>query len=425
VPERVSPERSAHPVLFLILFLPLGISGGYVTVTLVYLLGQAHVGVNDLAMLAGLVLIPQWGKALLGPMVDATLTNKIWFFASAAVTGLLMAATAVVPPVAGNMVLIDILVFTFSATSAVNALAADSILAHATSPEEKGRAGGWSQAGNLGGNGLGGGAALWLAQHVAIGWLGGAAVGAACVLSSAALYFVTEPPIDHRSESFWHSLVNVGRDVWEVAKSRRGLFVFFAMWLPISAGAMSNLWSAVAPDWHASADAVALVNGILNGVVSMIGCIIGGWLCDRMSRMFAYNLFSIVLVASAAAMAFAPRTQAMYVDFVLIYSFINGFGYAAWGAVVLEAIGKGAAATKYNILASIANVPIWYLTRIDGWAHDWKAPAWIPWHGSTLMLMAETIVPILGTLVLVAFWVLTKPLYKAREAAAMKAETVA
>jgi MFS family permease len=283
-------------------------------------------------------------------------------------------------------------------------------MAHATSPEEKGRAGGWSQAGNLGGSGLGGGAALWLAQHVALGWVAGAVLGAACVLTCAGLLFVREPVMEHRAERFLDSILNVGKDVWSMVSSRRGLVVFAAMWLPIAAGAMSNLWSAVAGDWHASANAVALVNGALNGVVSMIGCIIGGWISDKISRMVAFNLFSIVLALSAAAMAFAPRTQAMYVDFVLLYSFINGFGFAAWGAVVLEAIGKGAAATKYNILASIANFPIIYLTKIDGWAQT----RW----GSTGMLLTEAIVPVIGTLVLILFALATRPFFRRSAAAA-------
>ena len=410
MPERVSPERSAHPVLFLILFLPLGISTGYVVVTLAYLLAQAHIGVSDLATLAGVSLLPQVGKFLVGPLVDTTLTNKVWFLISATATGLLMTVTAMVPAVPENMVLIDALVFAFSTTSAFNALAADSLMAHATAPEEKGRAGGWSQAGNLGGSGLGGGAGLWLAQNVALSWVAGAVIGAVCVLSCVALSFVKEPPTDQRGESILDSLKNVGRDVWSVARSRQGLVVLVAMFLPISAGAMSNLWSAVASDWHASSNAVALVNGVLNGVVSMIGCVVGGWICDKMNRMVAFNLFSIVLALSAVAMAFAPRTQAMYVDFVLIYSFINGFGFAAWCAVVLEAIGKGAAATKYNILAGIANVPIGYLTKIDGWAHA----AW----GSTGMLFAEAAVPVLGTLLLVAFAGLTRRFYKAPPVAA-------
>jgi MFS transporter, PAT family, beta-lactamase induction signal transducer AmpG len=419
LPERVQPERSAHPVLFLILFLPMGISNGYVVVTLAYLLAQAHIGVGELATLAAVSLLPQTFKFIGGPLVDTTLNNKVWFALSATTTGVLMTATAIISPRIGNMRLIEALVFAFSAASAFNALAADSIMAHATSPEEKGRAGGWSQAGNLGGSGLGGGGALWLAQHVAHGWVAGAAVGAACILACAALPLVKEPAADHRSDNILRSLVNVGLDVWSVARSRKGLVVLVAMFLPISAGAMSNLWSAVAVDWQASSDAVALVNGVLNGVVSMVGCIIGGWICDKMNRMVAFNLFSIVLAASAVAMAFAPRTQAMYVDFVLIYSFINGFGFAAWGAVVLEAIGKGAAATKYNILASIANWPIIYLTKIDGWAHSWQAPSWIPWRGSTLMLLAEAFVPVAGTGVLILFALATKRWFKAEQSEAV------
>src|SRR5207247_4348291 len=37
-----------------------------------------------------------------------------------------------------------------------------------------------------------------------------------------------------------------------------------------------------------------------------------------------------------------------------------------WSA--LEAIGLGAAATKYNLFASLSNIPIGYMTAVDGWA---------------------------------------------------------
>jgi PAT family beta-lactamase induction signal transducer AmpG len=67
-------------------------------------------------------------------------------------------------------------------------------------------------------------------------------------------------------------------------------------------------------------------------------------------------------------MAMAPRTQEMFVIFTCIYAFVLGFCYAAFGAVVLETIGGGAAATKYNLLAGISNAPIAYQTMIDGWA---------------------------------------------------------
>jgi hypothetical protein len=67
-------------------------------------------------------------------------------------------------------------------------------------------------------------------------------------------------------------------------------------------------------------------------------------------------------------MALSPRTQATFVIFTCLYAFILGLSYAAFGAVSLEAIGTGAAATKYNLVACISNIPIAYQTLIDGWA---------------------------------------------------------
>ncbi len=443
MPERVSPERSTHPVLFLIMFLPMGISNGYVVVTLAYLLSAAGIGTVAIAALGAWSLAPQTWKFLGGPLVDTTLTNKAWFALSASATGLLMAATAIIAPTSANLGLITVLAFLFSTASGFNALAADSIMAHATRPEEKGQAGGWSQAGNLGGSSIGGGAALWLSQnltpdgnaragqwltqHTGIGWftdvgvwlgqhtsaavVAGCFVGVLCLLSCFVLFYVHEPEEDeHRHASFGQSMINVGKDAWSLVCSRKGLLAFVAMSLPISVGAMTQLWSAVAGDWHASADWVALINGMLGGVITMGGCILGGWLCDRMNRMVAFNVFSLITCVCALVMAFAPRTQDMYILFVGIYMLLTGFCYAAFGAVVLEAIGKGAAATKYNLLASLANVPIIYLSIIDGKAHE----MW----GSTGMLLAEAAVPVLGTLVFLAFAVLTRPFYKQKNGTA-------
>ncbi len=54
------------------------------------------------------------------------------------------------------------------------AMASESLMIYNTPPELHGRAGGWFQAGNLGGNGLGGGAGLWLAQTLPDPWMAGA-----------------------------------------------------------------------------------------------------------------------------------------------------------------------------------------------------------------------------------------------------------
>jgi hypothetical protein len=64
----------------------------------------------------------------------------------------------------------------------------------------------------------------------------------------------------------------------------------------------------------------------------------------------------------------------MFIVFTSLYALITGLTYAGFTAFVLEAMGTGAAATKYNVFASLSNTPIYYMTLIDGRAHTrWGA----------------------------------------------------
>ena len=173
----------------------------------------------------------------------------------------------------------------------------------------------------------------------------------------------------------------VGRDVWSMIRSRAGILVIILMLLPLGTGALQNLWSSVAGDWRTGADTVALTNGALAGLAAIPGCLIGGWICDHLDRRLAYCLFGLVAGAAVALMALAPRTPAMYVTFVLLYAAVIGACYAAYSAVVLEAIGQGAAATKFNFMASVSNIPIGAFIALEGQWHD-KG-------GDNLMLFGE------------------------------------
>ena len=153
-----------------------------------------------------------------------------------------------------------------------------------------------------------------------------------------------------------------------LVRNRSGVLAFILCFLPIGTGAV--VFPSISGEWGASSDTVALITGVLGGVISAIGCIAGGWVCDRMDRKKAYVWFGILQAGSGVAMALLPRSQTMFVVWVSVYTFTSGLAYAAFSAFVLEVIGKGAAATKYNALASLSNVPIYYMTTLDGWAHD-------------------------------------------------------
>src|SRR5205814_2578146 len=337
-----APSATPHPVVFLILILPFGVMSGYLTVTIVYLLTQAGVPVDESAALVAISYIPHSWKFVSAPLVDTTLSRKTWYLCATAVSGLGIYATGAVPAEAASLPLHTAVVLLSNLAVTFLAMSVESLMAYGTPEGAKGRSAGWFQAGNLGGFGLGGGAGLWIAQDFQPSWMAGAVLAAASLLCCAAIAFVAEPQRALREEKYYRTLANVIKDLWNVVRSRRGFLGLLICFLPIGTGAASTLWSAVAGDWKASAVTVALVTGALGGLVSAAGCLAGGYACDHMDRKAAYALYGILQALCAVAMALAPRTENMYVVFTLAYAFITGLTYAGFSAVVLEAIGRGA-----------------------------------------------------------------------------------
>ncbi len=113
----------------------------------------------------------------------------------------------------------------------------------------------------------------------------------------------------------------------------------------------------------------------------MIGALAAGYICDRMDRKAAYAFAGVLGGLASVVMALAPHTPTAFLVFSSLYNLMTGASFAAFGALTLEAIGQGAAATKYNLIASVANVPILLTTLADGQAQ--KA------FGSGGMLLTE------------------------------------
>jgi MFS family permease len=83
----------------------------------------------------------------------------------------------------------------------------------------------------------------------------------------------------------------------------------------------------------------------------------------------------------ASAMALAPHVPAVYVIGVLGYALCIGSGYAAYSAIVLDAIGRRSAATNFNLMSAMSNIPLAAMTAFDGWMVDA--------HGVNAMLFGE------------------------------------
>ena len=176
----------------------------------------------------------------------------------------------------------------------------------------------------------------------------------------------------------------MGKDILAMMRIPIVLFVIIMLCMPIGTGAATNLWSAIAEDWKTNADTVALVTGILSGLVSASGCVAGGLVADRWGNWIAYLGAGLFCAIVTMAMAVFPMQPYVYITGVLAYAFGLGLLNAAFTSVILYAIGKRNASTKYALLSSLGNLPVVYMTTFDGWTHDL--------HNSKYMLVAEALI---------------------------------
>src|SRR5678816_2311165 len=123
-------------------------------------------------------------------------------------------------------------------------------------------------------------------------------------------------------------------------------------------------------EWGASPDLIGTANGLLSGVAAILGSLFGGVLSAKLDKRWAYALCGVALSCVAFAWAVSPQEPEVYVAGVLLYNFALGMCYAAFTAFVLDIIGHTGGATKYNLFASLANVPIILMTTADGSVSD-------------------------------------------------------
>ncbi|HEX7486835.1 MAG TPA: MFS transporter, partial [Vicinamibacterales bacterium] len=175
-------------------------------------------------------------------------------------------------------------------------------------------------------------------------------------------------------------------------ESRIGRIAIILAILPIGTGAAMFLFSAIAQEFHASADVVSTVLGLGGGVAIVAGCFVGGRLADRVAKPTAYAISCGLGLVACLVMALSPRTSGSYAATTLFYTFTLGMVTASFTGLVLAIIGETAAATKINLFFAINTLFSLGMLRAAGWAHD----AW----STSGMLLTEAVT---GVAALVAF----------------------
>jgi MFS family permease len=379
-----------HPIVWMILYLPFGAVYGFGGVALTNIASQRGISISETTLIVASAMLISWLKWLWAPVVDITLTPRRWYVLSTVFSGAGVFAMSAVPLDEPHLPLLIVVIAAASFMGSIVAMAVEAIMAGTTPPHHVGSVSAWSQAGNLGGTGLGGGLGLFLLVHLPAEWMSGAIMAVLLLACCAALPFTPEVHSRHRGKRPWQAVRDVVGDLWTMMKTKGGLLAGILCALPVGTGAAQSVLTqdAVAKYWGAGSDLVALTQGVLSGIVTAFGCFIGGFICKRFHPRPTYAGIGLALAAIATGMGLAPHGPTAYLGWSMIYALGVGTVYAAFTAVVLDAMGPGSGATKYNIYASLSNFPIWWVGLLLGYVAD-KG-------GAPLMLFTEAALGVVG-----------------------------
>jgi len=402
------PRRLPHPFVYGILYVPFGSTSGFVGVALAFLATARGLSVEQGAELIATFMFPQVWKILWSPVADTTLSRRRWYLLAVLGCAVGTFAMAAVPLGPATFRLMQAIILLTSVAQSFLGFAVEALMAHLVPLDDQGRASGWFQAGNLGGNGIGGGLGLWLLTKLPAGWEAGLILAVLVLGCAALLPLLPDVPAEARGASLGAAIGKVWREIWRVLSAREGALCAVLCFVPVGTGTASGVLaqSEVAAHWGAGSDEVALVQGFLGGIVSMLGCLAGGYACIRLGGRAGYIVFGGLMAVVAVAMACLPATPLIYLAGNLAYTFTTGLCYAAFSAFVFKAIGAGVAATKYNGYASLSNIPIGYMGLLLAAVETWLGP-----RG---MLCADAAMGVAGILVIAV----VARLWPARPAAA-------
>ncbi len=371
-----------------VLTLPFGLAVGFATVVVPFVLRDHGLDMTTIATVSLVVQLPHVIKLFWSPLLDAGQPRRSWYFGSVALAALCLPLAALIPPngvarvgsIAIALVWIYASVlFVAQAAVATSGSAVLALMALTVPDARRGAASGWQTAGNLVGTATGGALIVWMLTHTTTSTTA-IALGATCAFAASPAVWIDEPLAPRRAAR--RLVIELLREVWQTLRSPDGWTGLVICLSPVGAGALTNLFSALARD-YASDDAtsqrlVIVVNGVLAGILNAAGALLGGYVADRMNRRLAYALFGAATAICALAMMVSRASPMAFTVGCLAYQLANGLCYAAFYAFVLELLGKkGGVATQLALYVGASNLAVSYVTWLDGWSYE-RLKAWLP-----------------------------------------------
>ena len=371
---------------------PMGFYFGFVSTAMPILLAAHHVPLGQIANISAWGFSPSFWAFLLCPILDVRYTKRTYALVFAALAALCLGACTLLT---ANLIAFTAVLTAGCAAVVIFGNAHQGWMPDVVHDKHYSAVGGASNIANLGAAGLFATLAVVLMRTLPA-TLAAALLTLTVFAPTAMLFFIPLPSKPTRSAAEMFS--RFFRDLYEVCR-RPGCLLGLACFLsPTACFALTNLFSGMGADFHTPEKWVTTLNGPGVAIVCSIGCLIGVWFCQRYLRRTVYVVAGFGGAAAALAMIWMPHTLAFFAIGVLAYNFFQGINYTAFSAFEYEIVGPGnpLSSTQIALLTASANLPISYMTAVDG--HFYTT------HGLPGLLGVDACCSILvGTILLLVF----------------------
>ena len=373
-----SPEpapQNERPWLFAILIAPAAVvSVGLVGGGLSYLLRREGIDPGRSSQLIALLSLPHSIYFLWASITDFLIERRIWLIsaATAAAAAIVVSflQTSLASPMAVGLLLLACCLGMLEVSSCGGMMAA------LRSEVNRRRGGSFYQIGSLAISGIAVFLLVSLSARVprtSLGW-----VIAALILLPAIFAFAAPRNAPFKFRRAASGFRNMGREFKATFLRWEAIPYTILIALPMSSGAMLGLLPGIATDYGVNGPSVAWINGISGALLTAAGSAAAALIPVRVRAPIAFVLAGLINAAALAILALGPMRPATYLTGTVLFLLSIGAGYALFTGVVLEFMGEAgnSGSGRYAIINSIGNIPVAYMSFVDGLGyHRWGTRA--------------------------------------------------
>jgi len=329
------------------------------------LMASVHVPEPKIALITAIAVSPNFWFVLFGPILDVRFSRRRYATLLAALSGI---AAAVAVLSLHHLMMLQTAMVVCNASAALSASALGGWFSTIVPDEHKNAMSKWINIALVSGTGLIVGLGGELVRGLGI-VPAAVLLGALIVLPTSIFLLIPAPGPDGRLAG--ESFAQFNRDILVLLKRREVVVVLLLFLSPCSSFVMPNLMGGLGADFHASTRAVSFWGGVGAFIPGLLGCFIFPVIARRIRLRFFYLANGILGCLFTLSLVMLPHTTATYAGALFGEYLFQAVAFSIQIGIVFEAIGPDnpLAATTFSFLTAATNVPVTYVTLIDGRAY--------------------------------------------------------